>query len=93
MRPFRLYIRCFEIRDEHGAKTFGVHVYSYLYTFQKILGANADYKNNQKLPENSFFQRDVHVKVILMMKTKIISKGKCFGCPVRQQASLVFFRN
>merc|ERR1711867_282307 len=29
-------------------------------------------------------------KVILMMKTKTIAKGKCFGSPARQRDSLVF---
>ena len=31
----------------------------------------------------------VHVKVVLMIKTKTIEKGKCFGSPARQRDSLV----
>ena len=31
----------------------------------------------------------LNVKVILMIKTKTIAKGKCFGSPARQRDSLV----
>ena len=34
-----------------------------------------------KSPEIAFFQEDVHVKTLLMMKTKTIAKGKYFGSP------------
>ena len=38
-----------------------------------------------ELPEKPY----LHVKVILMIKTKTIAKGKCFGSPARQRDSLV----
>ena len=32
-----------------------------------------------------------HVKVLLILKTKTIAKGNCFGSPARQRDSLVIF--